>query len=394
MSSFIAHIVEFCTRRAWMVILAAALLGCGCAVYAARHFAISTDVRKLLSPDLPWRQRELAYQAAFPQQNESILAVVEAPTPELASAAAAALSDRLSQQPTLFHSAEVAGGGDFFERNKLLYLPTDELSQLMQRLATAAPLFGIVARDPSLRGITQLLSAVLQGVEIGRLPLDSLARPLNMAADTLDAVLADRPAAFSWQVLLSGAPAKPEELRRIVETWPVLDYAALEPGGAATAAIRAAADNAALASAFQAKVRLTGPIAIADEEFATLREGALRNGMITAAIVLVILWLALRSPRIVAAVAITVGVGLAVASALGLVLVRHAEPAFGGVCRAVRRAGCRFRHSIQRPLSSGTPRGRRPAPIAGRRRQMGGRALDVGGGRGRGGLPVVPADEL
>jgi len=326
MSSLIAHIVESCIRRAWVVILAAGLLGCGCAVYAARHFAISTDVRKLLSPDLPWRQRELAYQAAFPQQNESILAVIEAPTPELASAAAAALSDRLSQQPTLFHSAEVAGGGDFFERNKLLYLPTDELSQLMQRLATAAPLFGIVARDPSLRGITQLLSVVLQGVEIGRLPLNSLARPLNMAADTLDAVLADRPAAFSWQVLLSGAPAKPEELRRIVETWPVLDYNALEPGGAATAAIRAAADNAALASAFQAKVRLTGPIAIADEEFATLREGALRNGMITAAIVLLILWLALRSPRIVAAVAITVGVGLAVASALGLALVGTLNP--------------------------------------------------------------------
>ena len=91
MSSLIAHIVELCIRRAWVVILAAGLLGCGCAVYAARHFAISTDVRKLLSPDLPWRQRELAYQAAFPQQNESILAVIEAPTPELASAAAAAL---------------------------------------------------------------------------------------------------------------------------------------------------------------------------------------------------------------------------------------------------------------------------------------------------------------
>ena len=78
MSSLIAHMVELCIRRAWVVILAAGLLGCGCAVYAARHFAISTDVRKLLSPDLPWRQRELAYQAAFPQQNESILAVIEA----------------------------------------------------------------------------------------------------------------------------------------------------------------------------------------------------------------------------------------------------------------------------------------------------------------------------
>jgi len=53
MSSLIAHVVELCIRRAWVVILAAGLLGCGCAVYAARHFAISTDVRKLLSPDLP-----------------------------------------------------------------------------------------------------------------------------------------------------------------------------------------------------------------------------------------------------------------------------------------------------------------------------------------------------
>ena len=269
MSSLIAHIVEFCTRRAWIVILAAALLGCGCAVYAARHFAISTDVSKLLSPDLPWRQRELEYQAAFSQQRESILAVVEGPTPELASAAAAALSERLSQQPTLFRSVAVAGGGDFFERNKLLYLPKDELSQLMQRLVTAAPLFGIVARDPSLRGITQLLSAALQGVEIGRLPLDSLARPLNMAADTLDAVLADRPAAFSWQVLLNGAPAKPEELRRIVETWPVLDYNALEPGKDATDAIRQAAKDLNFEGAYQARVRLTGPVPIANEEYAT-----------------------------------------------------------------------------------------------------------------------------
>src|SRR5262249_22975133 len=56
------------------------------------------------------------------------------------------------------------------------------------------------------------------------------------------------------------------------------------------------------------------------------RDGALRNGMITAAIVLMILWLALRSLRIVAAVAITVGVGLVVASALGLVLVGMLNP--------------------------------------------------------------------
>jgi uncharacterized protein len=325
-TSFIAHVVDFCTRRAWLVILAAALVASGCAVYAARHFAISTDVTKLLSPDLPWRQRELAYQAAFPQQTESILAVVEAPTPELASTAAAALAEELSKQPTLFRSVSVAGGGDFFDHNKLLYLPAADLSQTTQRLTAAAPLLGMFARDPSLRGLAQVLSLVLQGVEGGRLPFDSLERPLTMAADTLDAVFAGRPAAFSWQVLLNGAPAKPEELRRIVEILPVLDYGALEPGAAATAAIRAAADKAAFVSEFHATLRLTGPVAIQDQEFATLRDGALRNGIITAAIVIAILWLALRSLRIVAAVAATVATGLAVAAALGLILVGALNP--------------------------------------------------------------------
>jgi hypothetical protein len=43
MSSFIAHVVDFCTRHAWVVILAAALLGAASAAYTARHFAISTD---------------------------------------------------------------------------------------------------------------------------------------------------------------------------------------------------------------------------------------------------------------------------------------------------------------------------------------------------------------
>jgi uncharacterized protein len=162
MSSFIAQVVDFCTRHAWLVILAAALLGAASAVYTARHFAISTDVSKLLSPDLPWRQRELAYQAAFPQQTESIVAVVEGPTPELATSAAAALTDELKQQPKLFRSVSVAGGGEFFDRNKLLYLPPDNLSQMMQRLTTASLLLGMLTRDPSLRGLGQVLRTVLR----------------------------------------------------------------------------------------------------------------------------------------------------------------------------------------------------------------------------------------
>jgi hopanoid biosynthesis associated RND transporter like protein HpnN len=58
-----------------------------------------------------------------------------------------------------------------------------------------------------------------------------------------------------------------------------------------------------------------------DEQFGSIKENAVRNGLITLAIVTFILWLALRSGRLMAAVAVNLFVGLAVTAALGLFMV-------------------------------------------------------------------------
>jgi hopanoid biosynthesis associated RND transporter like protein HpnN len=58
-----------------------------------------------------------------------------------------------------------------------------------------------------------------------------------------------------------------------------------------------------------------------DEEFATVQEGTLVNGLGTVVVVLVILWLALKSARIIFAVFVNLVVGLAMTAALGLMLV-------------------------------------------------------------------------
>jgi hypothetical protein len=95
---------------------------------AARHFSINTDVNALISADLPWRQRELAYESAFPQGTQAILAVVDAPTPEPAGAAATALAEQLSQHDRLFRSVEELGEGRFFESHALLFLDMPDLA--------------------------------------------------------------------------------------------------------------------------------------------------------------------------------------------------------------------------------------------------------------------------
>lgn len=326
LNNAVGKIVAFCIRFAWAVIGFSVVLTAVSAFYAAKHFAINTDIAKLISPDLPWRQREVAFEKVFPQTYERILAVVQAPTPELAGTAAHELAERLATRKDLYRSVQEAGGGEFFRRNGLLFMQKTELAPTLQKLSQATPLIGTLVSDPSLRGMGQALSVTFIGIQRNQLTLNDMTRTLNLASDTFEETLAGRSASFSWQNLMKGKPAEPSELRRFIDIWPILDFSALEPGSKPIGAVRQAAADLQLQAKYGATVRLTGPVPISDEEFATLKENAFLNTSVTIALVLVILWLALRSARIILAVFITLVAGLAMTAALGLLMVKSLNP--------------------------------------------------------------------
>jgi len=318
LTSVIVRVIDFCTRYAWGVVAAGLVLASASGVYVARHFAINSDISTLLSSDLGWRKRELTFEQAF-RRFQQIFVVVEAPTPELTGEATAALTQALAKNKDRIRAVTQPGGGEFFARNGLLFQPPEELKRSLAPLVQAEPLINDLAIDPSLRGLVSALEDGLIGIQSKRVKLDAFTRVFNMASDTLETVIKGQPASFSWRVLVGGRPAQPSELRGFIVVRPVLDYSALEPGHAATDTIRRVA--AEIAPRFQATVRLTGPVAMADEEFATIKEGAVRNGLITVVIVLVILWLALRSARLIFAVFVNLFIGLALTAALGLLMV-------------------------------------------------------------------------
>jgi uncharacterized protein len=140
---------------------------------------------------------------------------------------------------------------------------------------------------------------------------------MSMAADTVEAVLAGRPASFSWRALASGKPPDPHDLRRFIQIQPVLDFSALRPGRAATDAISRIASELKLDADFQARVRQTGQIPMDDDEFGTITQNAGLTMTTSFVLVFVILWLALRSLRIVVAVVVSLVFGLAVSAAAG-----------------------------------------------------------------------------
>src|ERR1700755_1190987 len=131
LTSFLTRVVGLCARHCWTVVLAALVLAAISGTYFAHHFAIDTNVNDLLSRDLPCRQRELQYQAAFPQSTQSILVVVQGATPELTDAATRALVQGIAKRADLFRSVDEEGGGAFFRHNRLLYLPPPERARTM-----------------------------------------------------------------------------------------------------------------------------------------------------------------------------------------------------------------------------------------------------------------------
>src|SRR5437588_235282 len=315
----VVRLVELCIRRPWWTIVLTLALGIGASVYAARHFAIHTDVRDLLSPDLPWAQRAFQYSKQFPEHG--ILVVLDAPTAEYAEQAADKFAQALAAHTDHFRAVGHPGSGSFFEQNGLLFLPTDEVKRAADGLMRADDLIGTLAADPSLRGSLDALSLALLGVDRGELDIGDLTWPMTMAADTVEGGLAGRPATFSWLALASGRPPTANDLRRFLQIEPVLDFSTLQPGRAATDAITRIASELKLETRYQARVRQTGRVPIDDDEFGSLKQNAGLNATLSLLAVILILWMALRSLRIMFAVAASLWVGLALSTAVGLLAV-------------------------------------------------------------------------
>ena len=317
----VGRAVRLSTRHAWLVIPGFLVVAVFAGVYLARHIAINTDSSKLLSNSLPWRQQEMRLNDLFPQRTDRIIAVVDATTPEAAEEGAAALADALAPQSDLIRTVTRPDGGEFFSRNGILFKSVDEVRSDMAQLIKAEPFLGTLAADPTLHGVLGALSQSIEGVRLGKTTLEGMRPAVTAIADALEGVAQGKHPAFSWRRLITGHPPEPSELRRFLNIRPILNYGDLQPGGQATKAIRATIEKLGLTPENGVRVRLTGSVALADEEFATVADGAALNGVVTILVVLLLLWLALRQARIVLAVLINLAVGLTLTAAIGLWMV-------------------------------------------------------------------------
>jgi uncharacterized protein len=307
LSRSLVRLADRLARRPLPVVVTFGLVAAAALAITLQHLRIDTSTTEMISPDVSFRRNLTAFQQAFPEFGETVVAVIEGDTPERVDRAASALADRLRASDH-FTAVSYPPGDPFFAQNGMLYLPLGELQALTDRLAEAQPLLAALAEDPSLRGLAGFLELALEHQGQGE-AAPELDRVLGAMAEVVEAQLAGQPAELSWRGALSDREDAAPTLA-VVEAQPRLDYGSMAPAADAIAAARVEAAGLGIAADNGLRLGLTGGAVLDTEELASTGKGALLAGCLsTLAVAALLIW-GLRSPRLSVATLLTLAVGL------------------------------------------------------------------------------------
>jgi hopanoid biosynthesis associated RND transporter like protein HpnN len=306
----LVRLVDFSRRHSLSVVLGGVLTALFAGWVASVHLGVSTDTDLLFKDTLPWRRHAVEMNRAFPQFGNLLVAVVDARIPEEADATANALATQLSADKAHFLTVRRPDSSPFLDKEGLLFLQTKQLSALMDQTIDAQPFLGQLVADPSVRGLFAALSLLGMGVTQADADLSPYTAPIEGFHQAMDAALAGQAKPLSWETLLGGGLSKLAGPYKFVLVQPHQDYGSLEPGGVATQAMRDVIAGLPFVKSGDAHVRITGQVALADEEFATVVQGAVMG--LIGSLVLITLWLflAVHSWRLIVPILMTLGLGL------------------------------------------------------------------------------------
>ena len=306
----LVRLVDFSRRHSIPVVIAGVVLVLFAGWVASIRLGVSTDTDLLFADSLPWRKQAAEMNKDFPQFRDLLVAVVDARIPEEADATAAALAERLAADPGHFMTVRRPDANPFLEKEGLLFLQPKQLSTLMDQTIDAQPFLGQLVADPSARGLFAALSLLGMGVTQADADLSPYLSPIRGFHQAMVDALDGHPKPLSWETLLGGGLSELAGPYHFVLVQPKQDFGALEPGGEATKAMRAIIADLPFVKSSDAHVRITGQVALADEEFSTVAEGAV-EGLI-GSLVLITLWLflAVHSWRLIVPILMTLVLGL------------------------------------------------------------------------------------
>jgi len=303
-----------------MVVTCTAIAAIALIFYTATHLSVDTNTENLLSPDLPWRRSVAQLDREFPQLSNTLAVVIDGATPELADDAQRRLVRVLTPRTELFTEVFAIEAEPFFRHNGLLYLDRQQLQALEESLSRAQPFLGTLDESPTLTSLFTLLTRALQRPEMGF----DLSAALGQISASVEAVNDGRFDRLSWAELTAGdAGAIGASTRRFIEIAPRFEFDRLLPAGHSIAGVREAVKQLQLMPEHGVTVRLTGSVAMEHEELLTAVAGAGISLGAALVMVAILLYIALRSVRLLIAAVLTLACGLIFTAAFAAAAIGH-----------------------------------------------------------------------
>ena len=306
----IAKFAQHVNKRATTVLGLVAFLTLSFFAFAAFNLGINSDNTSLVAEHLQARQNYLAFTESFPNIENVILVVIDGETPELAREAATTLERALKDRPDLVEDVYVPGSGEFFEKHGLLYRDIDDLDEFALQMSQVQPILASLERDPTVANLSSLIEYALEEQKNADGPLAELTVLLDRVGDATVEAYQEFPLAVSWEEILLRGSSIETVTRWVLVVDPVLDFDNLFAASKPMAEIRRLAAASDLDENHGVRVRLTGNPALNYEEMKGLLWDIGIGGVITFFFVIVVLWRALHSFRLVIAAVVTLLTGL------------------------------------------------------------------------------------
>ena len=315
-SSLVHVFSEMLFRYSWWVIVFYMVLAAAGGYYTTQNLGINSNTSQMFDEDLPFRITRDHIKKSFPIIEDNIVVVVSGAVPELVGSISDSITSHLNQYPEAFESIHQPTRDEFIRRNQLLFLDSGNLEDLSRQVLQSKPMLTFLSNHYSLKGLFSFLGLTMRFSSTEQ--LQNLVPLLAQMDQVLNATLKGKTEIMSWQNLMEDSTDNTHY--GFIQIKPILDYSKFRPAKPAMGVIRNITEQ------FHQEgvtVRVTGKKAMSYEEMGSVIDGAVQASILALVMVSLVLWLGLRSIRLIAATLLTLLVGLTLTAAFSAWAVGH-----------------------------------------------------------------------
>ena len=316
LTPFLTAWITWVSNRAGLVMAITMLLTIGAGYYAIAAFSMNSDNSLLIRQDTHWKQVNRAFLNTFPQYDQNTFVVVSGNKPNQVSIVAAHLASQIRENDSVFRTVYSPASNQFVQEHALLYLEPDTLNDTISKLADAQPFLTAVATDDSLRSVLQLVLDALNSNET--LPT-GFTRMLDALSSTAEQALTGDSKPISWRDELF--QVEDDTFYQVIFIQGQQNFGEDLPNGRIIEALESTIAGLSHPYRDDVTIRLTGQVPLEHQEIVSALDSAQLAGTLALVILVFVLAWGIRSMWIVAAVYLTMLIGLIWTAAFAMIAI-------------------------------------------------------------------------